>query len=191
MENKPRIPKPLRNRPFSLKEVLNKGLSRYYFEQLKSQGAIEKIAWGTYRSTREDLSEEDLFCAAMLKAGKPSAICLLSALSFYDLTDEITRKVWVMVPAGKVLHAKHIKLLRVAHPKWNIGIISHSEYRITSLERTLVDCLTHRRQLGSRIGIDALRVALERKKTTLKQIYDMASKLEVAHRIESYIEVLS
>ena len=187
----PRIPKSLKEKPFRLKKAVAAGVSRHRLNQLVSSGIIEKIAWGVYRCTEHDLSEEDFFIAATTKTGTPSAICLLSALSYYDFTDEIPTETWVMVPASKVLHAKNIKLLRVSNPKWSIGIIKHPGFRITSIERTLIECLIYKRQLGSRIGIDAIKLALERNKTTLRKIYETAKSLGVTHRIKSYIEVLS
>lgn len=185
------LPSSLMDQPFTYKKALQAGLSRYAFQKLLENGDIEKIARGIYRSAQFDFSEDDQLIAATLKTGQPSAICLLTAAAYYDLTDEIPNKVWIMVPFTKVLHARELRLVRTRHPHWDIGITHKQGFRITTLERSIVDCLTHRRQLGSRIGIDALRTALDTKKTSLKEVYRIALALGVGDQILPYIEVLA
>jgi predicted transcriptional regulator of viral defense system len=185
------LPTKLREKPFTLSQAIAAGVSRYVLSKLISEGSVEQLSRGIYRVTASDLSEEEQYCAATLRVGTPSAICLVSALSHYGLTDTIPRKTWIMVEHTKRTTYPELKLLRARTPEWNIGIERQNGYSITSLERTIVDCLIYRTKIGAQIGIEALRQAVNSKKTTLGRVLDMAVRLGVDHRIRSYVEALS
>ena len=107
---------------FSLKEAQSAGFSRYDLRMLFDRGLIERISRGYYQAVGEDLTDDELFRSATKRVGKPSAICLLSALSFYGLTDTIAKKTWVMVPLTKRTSFSDLRLFRARNPLWNIGI---------------------------------------------------------------------
>ena len=185
------LPSQLREKPFSLSQAAKLGVSRYVLGKLLSEGVVEQLARGVYRASKGDISEEDQYQAATLRVGTPSAICLISALSHYQLTDTIPKKTWIMVPLSKRTAYRDLKVFRTHHPGWEIGIEKREGYSITSLERTIVDCLNLRARIGTQIGIEALRKAVTSKNTTLAKIMEMAVKLDVVHRIRPYIEALT
>jgi predicted transcriptional regulator of viral defense system len=74
---------------------------------------------------------------------------------------------------------------------WKIGIIKEDGYQVTSIERTLVDCLIHKKLIGSSVAIEAIKEALSSKKTKLADIIKVAKKMKVYHRIELIIEALA
>lgn len=185
------IPKTLTNRPFTAKEAKSLGLSAYYLNRYVSDGSIEQVSRGVYRLASLDLSEEDLFKIATAKVGRPSAICLISALSLYHLTDAIPKKTWISVSHEKRSSDRSLKVLRLRNPNWKIGIELHDGYSVTSMERTIVECFMYRRIVSTTIAINALKVALKTKKTTLGKVTDMAKKLNYLSYIVPYIEALS
>ena len=138
-----------------------------------------------------DLSDEELYRRAVKRVGAPSAVCLLSALSYYELTDTIPKQVWLMVPKEKRVQSPSVRLYRARDPRWGVGIESKDGYKITSLERTIVDALTLKALVSPRLGIDALRTAISSKKTSANKILQIAKTLDVKHRVLPYIEVLS
>ena len=153
--------------------------------------AEESIERGLYRAVGTNLSEKELYQRAIMKVGKPSAVCPLSALSYYELTDTIPKQVWVTVPPERRTQSHNVKLYRARNPKWKVGISTQDGYSITTIERTLVDCLTHKALLAPRVGIDALKKAINEKKTSVSKIIEMSNSLGVKHRILAYIEALS
>jgi len=167
------------------------GISRYALQKKTESGEWERIARGWYRAPVGDYSDDHIFQSVAMRVGAPCAICLISALAYYDLTDIIPRKTWVMVPADRRTKYKDIRLLRTRNPEWKIEIEKIGPFHITSVERTLVDALIHRAIIGGQIGIEALRRAIRDKKTTLGKVMDTAVKLGVDHRIKSYIEALA
>ena len=185
------LPKSLASRPFTYQQALKKGLNQYALNCLLEQGTIERVARGVYQNIGEDLSDEVLFCRATKLVGSQSAICLLSALSYYQLTDLIPKQIWLMVPDSKRTTSTSVKLFRTRRPKWNTGIEKHCGYNITSLERTIVDSLTNKSVISKRVGLDALKLAVKEKKTSLNKIIKISIALEVKHLIFPYIEALS
>ncbi len=184
------IPKALTTMPFSVADAKKHGISRFQLYQLVKKGILERLERGIYRIPAMDIDEEDSFRAATLTVGPVSAICLLSALCYYHLTDEIPHQVWIMVERSKRASQKNLKLIRTARPKWNTGIDRHSGYSITSIERTIIDCLIGYRYLGKMLGIESLKLALAQKKTTLDKIIHTATKLGNIKKIQKTLEVL-
>lgn len=188
----PNIPKNLRNNQFSFREAIRAGLTKRALKRLMEDGVLERVELGIYQRTakQEDLPEER-YRTASLRCGFPSSICLLSALEHYHLTDQIPKHVWILVPSSKRSAFKELRLLRSREPQWDIGIKKTKKYWITTPERTIVDCLIHRRLIGNQVAIEALKKAISLKKVKLGNVLDMAKKMGVEHRVLPYIEALS
>lgn len=176
--------------PFTTRDLKRLGLLPNDLRRLLRNGEVLRIGRGVYQVTSSDLDEENQFRGATKRIRGPSAVCLLSALSFYNLTDEIPRKVWLMVEATRRSYQRDIRLFRSRDPRWKVGIDDADGYRITNVERTIVECLVHQKKLGD-LGIEALKRAVKDKKTQLGRVMDMAKKLDVAHRVLPYIQALS
>ena len=97
----------------------------------------------------------------------------------------------MLVPSPKRVSSKDLKLVRSRHPQWEVGIQKGKYYWITTLERTLIDCLLYRRVIGSQIALEAIKQAVAQKKAKLGLLYDMAKKMGVEHRVRPYIEALA
>jgi len=181
----------------SARTAYSQGISKSTLTRMVRDNRLERIHRGVYRLASDDDVDvggsdiESSYIVATLRCGSPSAICLLSALEHYQVTDRISKQTWILVPQSKRVVSKSLKLIRARNPHWEIGIKKGKKYWITTLERTLVDCLIYREKLGSQTAIEALRNALSQKKVKLGDIYDMAKKLKVDHRVAAYIEALS
>lgn len=180
----------LRNKPFTFSQAIRLGVGRHLLGSMLLEGELEQPARGLYRISKGDVSEEDQFQMATLRVGEPSAICLVSALAYYGLTDLIPKQTWIMVPAVKRSSYQDLRLLRSRVPSWKIGTKHHGGFAITDIDRTIVDCLCYRTIVGSQTGIKALKLAIQTKKTTLSKVMEMAQKLSVVHRIRPIVEVL-
>ncbi|MEI8366710.1 MAG: hypothetical protein WCF65_09875 [Parachlamydiaceae bacterium] len=183
------IPKPLQNRPFTYEEALKYGLTLQKLRSLVQEGEIHHFGRNIYLEAGLDYSEENQFKIGTSLVGKQSAICLISALSYYECTDIIPKQTWLMVSANKITRYKSIKLLRVVNPCWGVGIVPCNGYSITSLERTIVDAITYKTKIGLPIATQALRNCLESKKVKLKDLAEIATQLGVYRRIKKTLEV--
>ncbi len=187
------LPRNLQSRPFKWSEAKKEGLTQYSIQKLLDTKVIERISHGVYVFKDQiDISEVDQFKIHLLCLGQPSAICLISALVYFHLTDVIPKKTWILVNASKTTHQKGIRLWRRRNPQWNVGITNLDEIKITSIARTLVDCLRfHNLVGGPQFILKAVRLALEEKKINMSDLLKMAEKLGVKKRILPYLEALS
>ena len=179
-------------RPFSAQEALSLGLSKATLTRRVATGQFDRLSRGVYQiSGRDDETGEDRYRMATLRCGTPSAVCLLSALEHYHVTDQITQQVWVLVPEPKRVASKELKLVRARNPQWDVGIRKTKHYWITTLERTLIESLVYKRLIGSQVALGAVKQAVAQKKVRLSKLYDMAKKMGVEHRVRPYIEALA
>ncbi len=167
------------------------GASKYELSTLVKDGVIEKLARGVYRLANNDTTDEDLFKAATLRVGLPSSICLISALSFYDLTDLIPKQTWIMVPYEKRSAHSDLRLYRCRRPQWKLGVNKDEGFWITTPERTIIDSLLSSKNVGVQVGIVALRLALDKNIAKLQDMIDLAAKLGVLHRLLPYFEAFT
>jgi predicted transcriptional regulator of viral defense system len=176
--------------PVTAKELEGLGLSRSELERLLADGEIVRLGRGVYQLASNDIGDENQFRAATKRIRGRTSVCTLSALAYYNLTDEIPKQVWLMVGIGRKSNLKDVRLFRTRNPHWNIGVDAADGYKITSVERTIVDCLSYQHKFGN-LGVDALKRAIKDKKTTLNKIADIAERLGVGHKIAPIIQVLS
>jgi predicted transcriptional regulator of viral defense system len=186
-----KLPSNLADRPFSTAEAVAEGISKASLSRMAKAGILERLSRGVYRfGETDDSTGEDSYQMATLRCGWPSAICLLSAMEHYHVTDEIAKQIWVLVPAAKRIAAKDLKLIRSREPMWDIGIAKTKGYWITTLERTLIEGLLYKRRIGHQVAIAALKQSLAQRKVNLGQLVDMSNRMGVGHRIRPIIEVL-
>jgi predicted transcriptional regulator of viral defense system len=187
------IPKKLIKKGFfTYQEALLCGLTKRTLESLVQTEEIFRVARGMYNIADKYLDNETILSTACNTAGYPSAISFWSALVYYGLTDEIDRQTWVIVPISRRRSLKNIRIVRLKNPQWDIGIVHEKGYWITTIERTIVDCLAHPRFVGSLAAISALKTALKSKQTTTSKIIEIATKLgwlkKIYPRLEAFIE---
>jgi predicted transcriptional regulator of viral defense system len=180
----------LKGNTFSRKQIEALGLTGNHIQELLKSGQIVRLHRGVYQISGENLSDEEIFHAASIRLKGRSAVCLLSALAYYNLTDAIPKKTWLMVDEQTHSSYKDIRVCRTRNPNWKIGIVENKNYSITSIERTLVDCLVYKKIIGTNVAISAIKSAIREKKTTLSKIAKMSQLLGVEHRIYQYIESL-
>ena len=176
--------------PVTAKELESKGLSRNELGRLLKAEKILRLGRGVYQLPSADIGDENQFRAASKRIRGRSAVCTLSALAHYNLTDEIPKQVWLMVGVGRKSNLKDVRLFRTHNPRWKVGIVAVDGYQITSLERTIVDCLSYQHKFGN-LGVEALKRALKDKKTTLSKVVEMAERLKRAHKISSVVQAFA
>lgn len=154
-----------------------------YYEKMD---LIKRIARGVYQGVDVkidiDFQWEDLILTA--KSVHNGVICLVSALSIYDLTEEITRAYWIAIPHGttapKRLKARFVRMRDISTGKQSINFAGETIV-IFNRERTIVDAF---RYLAPEIAIKALRKAIKQK-IDMRKLQRYAKKFRV--NIDPYI----
>lgn len=133
---------------------------------------IERVSRGLYRvldaSSGISLDLEELVLTA--SSIPHGVICLISALCYYDLTDQIMREYWIAIPnKNKSPKRPHIRVIRMRNMTLGQRTIKIGKYqvKIFDRERTIVDAF---RYLNQEIAIKALQAYL---KSSIDQKPDM------------------
>ena len=144
---------------FTVKEAEKRGVPRHALAYLEKRGDLERIYPGTYRfSAYEPEAEFQWENLGLIASTIPkSVICLISALVFYELTDQVMREVWLAVP-----HKAHppkrpnTRIIRMRNINLGKTTVNIGEYhvQIFDRERCIIDTF---RYLSKEIAIKALQ----------------------------------
>lgn len=176
--------------------ILKAGFHPDLLTALEKEKKVEKIARGLYRVTNYIHGSHPDLVIASLQASR-GVICLLSALSFYEITSEVPKYVDLAIPQGT--HANRIKypavrFYRFAPQAWKAGIeepeIEGYKIKIYSPAKTLADCFKFRNKIGMDIARDALKVAIAEKGVKPKEIMHYAKICRVGSIIKPILEAM-
>jgi predicted transcriptional regulator of viral defense system len=166
------------------------GVSQATLSRLVKDESIIRLGFGLYSHPDCNISPKEIdFAVACARFGPKSAIGGLSALFHYGLTDQPPSQVWIIAPPQKSDHNKFYRSIRTkTSPKE--GINEFEFYRMTNIERTLIEALRFGTKIGLRVAINAVRKALQRKLTTEKKLGEMATKLKLRSVLEKHWEAI-
>jgi predicted transcriptional regulator of viral defense system len=124
-------------------------------------------------------------------------ICLLTALRFYNLTDQNPSKVWLAINRK----ARQPKLdwppLEVVW--WSPEVLSYGVtektvagvmVRITSPAKTVADCLKYRNKIGIDVAVQAVR-DYRRTRRSIDDLFEAARFCRVEHTLRTYMEAMA
>lgn len=177
------------------KEAKQAGISSSSLSRLTSSGKITRVARGVYLNTHASrqlpIYIEDLIYS--VKSIKGGAICLISALSYYNLTNEISRENWISIPSKlssfHVTKKKRIRFINL--PDYNLGLktirIKGISVKIYDSEITIVDSFKY---LSLETAINALENYFRKKKNPDIKKLEEYSKIRNID-ISKYIKEIS
>ncbi len=175
---------------FTAKDVEHLGVHPATLWRWAKAGIIEKVDRGMYWHPDSKLSEEDLgFAVACKLFGEHSLIGGLSALEYYRLIDFSPRRIWVVVPHHKATTRNRFRLLH-SNTDPSIGIDSHPFFRISNMERTLVEALRYSSKIGADVAMTAAMSAIHRNQTNPEKVLRMARKLDLEFAVMRHWEAL-
>ena len=175
-------------------EALHAGINRYTLYSMLEKGELERLSRGVYRlSGLPDLSDPDL---AIIATRIPLAVvCLISALSYHDLTTQIPHEVSIALPVGvksPILDYPPIIIHRFNQPSFEAGVETHLidgiQTKIYNPEKTLVDCFKFRNKIGMEVVLEALKTYREKQPIHVGKIMGYAKICRVTSVIKPYIE---
>jgi Predicted transcriptional regulator len=107
-----------------------------------------------------------------------AVICGVSALSYYDLTDEEERKTWIAIPVQKKLKDPRYRVIRTRGLGYSLGIEIHKfgkrSVRIYDREKAVVDAFKY---LTEETALKALKGYLKLKTKDIHKLSDYGRKL--------------
>lgn len=186
----PLLKKPL----FKASLARSRGIPSRMLAYFCQKGLIERIGRGLYRvadaSSGVNLDLEELvLTVSTIPRG---VICLISALSYYNLTDQIMREYWIAIPnADKSPKRPHTRIVRMRNMSLGLTTVKMGKYKVKIFdrERTIIDAF---RYLSHEVAIKALKAYLKpshKWKPDLLKLSRYAKTLRI--NINSYLMALT
>lgn len=178
------------------KNMLDKGIHPRDIRSALEKGIITKVKNGLYKLVDipviSNQSFIDVACAV-----PEGVICLLSALSYYELTTfnpsiisvAIYRKSW----RPKIVYPP-IEFYYFSKKQFEAGIdeikIKGYKIRIYCPEKTICDCLRYRNKIGLDISKEGLSEYLKRKNRNLEKLLEYAEICRVKSLLQTWLNVM-
>jgi predicted transcriptional regulator of viral defense system len=180
-------------RPSDLKDL---GVHRMVLTRLVAEGLLERINRGVYRlADAEPLGAPDLvLVATRVPAG---VLGLVTALSHYGLTDEIPKRIDVLLlrstPPPRIEYPP-LRLFWASKASHQQGVevldLDGVEVRMTSPAKTVADCFKYRGRVGLDIALDALKSGLASRAFSPAELLAAAEVDRVARVVRPYLDML-
>lgn len=169
---------------FSSAEGREAGIPPRMLAYFCQKGQIEKVSRGMYKIKDIDFHSafewEDLAITALSIPN--GVICLISALCYYGLTDEIMREFWIAIPHATTSpsreNARIVRMRNISFGQTTVKIGSR-KIKIFDRERTVVDSF---RYLDKETALKALQAYLKAnndRKPDIDKLLKYAKKLRV------------
>jgi predicted transcriptional regulator of viral defense system len=177
-------------------QALEAGIHPATLYAMRDSGVIEVISRGVFRlSDIPPLGNPDLVTVATRVP--QGVICLISALSFHELTTQIPHEVHIALQRGGEeprLDYPPIRTYRFTGEAFTAGVDTHEldgvGVRIYSLEKTLADCFKFRNKVGLDTVIEAIRFYRERRNIKVDDLMLYATICRVNKIMRPYLEAI-
>ena len=178
-------------------QALQRGIHPETLYTMRDEGMLERVSRGLYRlSGLPALSDPDLLPVSLRVPG--GVLCLISALSFHQLTTEIPHEVYLALKRGAEPPRLEYPPLRVfwfTGAAFTEGIETHMvdtvPVRVYSPEKTIADCLKYRNKLGLDVALEALKLYRDRGHMRIEELLRFARVCRVEKIMRPYLEVLA
>lgn len=180
-----------------LAELRNAGITATTMSRMERAGEVSRLARGVYQLPDAELDPNHSLAQAAKRLPK-GIVCLVSALAFHGLTDQLPSKVWMAIgkndwapkPTGMP-----IRVIRFTESLLAEGVetyvIEGVPVKVLGVARTIADCFRHRTKIGLSIAIEELQEALRQRKATPAEIARHAEHGGVSTVIRPYLEALT
>lgn len=177
-----------------MSEAIAHGITRYMLYSLRDKGIIEQVSRGFYRLVElPPISNPDLVTVSLRFPN--AVICLISALSYHNITTQIPHVVSVAVPRDSrmpSLDYPPVQAHRFSNDAYNSGIENHSldgvPVKVYTPEKTLADCFKFRNKIGMDVVIEALKLYRSRQQFNLEKLLTYAEVCRVKNIMTPYLE---
>lgn len=162
------------------------GISRNYLYAFCKSGLLQKLSRGLYTLPDAPVTEH-INLIEVAKRFPSTVICLISALSFHDLTTQIPHEIWITVPRGAwrpKIDYPPLNLTYVSGDAYSFGIQEHIirgvAVKIYSPAKTVADCFKFRNKVGVDVAMEAMRDVWRSRKATMDELVKAAETCKVS-----------
>lgn len=180
-----------------LAELRDAGVTAATMSRMERDGEVLRLARGLYQLADAPLDANHTLAEAAKRVPK-GVVCLVSALAFHGLTDQLPKQVWLAIgrkdwspkPDGTP-----IRIVRFTESLLNESVETHIvegvSVKVFGIIKTIADCFRYRNKIGLSVAIEGLQEALRQRKATPAEIARQAENGGVATVIRPYLEALT
>jgi predicted transcriptional regulator of viral defense system len=180
-----------------LAEIRRAGITAATVSRLEREGIVTKLGRGLYQLA-DAAPEGNHTLAEVAKRVPKGVICLVSALAFHGITDQMPRRVWIAIGSKDwkpQIDYPPLRIVRFANKFLHDGVETHDiegvSVPIFGIPKTIADAFRHRRSVGIDVTVTALKEALRQRKTTPSEISACAMRTGVWNSLRPYLEALT
>jgi predicted transcriptional regulator of viral defense system len=158
-----------------LAELRDAGVTAATVGRMERDGELLRLARGLYRLPDAPLDKNHSLAEAAKRAPK-GVVCLVSALAFHGLTDQLPKAVWRAIGnkewAPKANGAP-IRVVRFTESLLSESVETHIvegvPVKVFGVAKTVADCFRRRSIVGLSVAIEGLQEALRQRKATARR----------------------
>jgi len=160
-------------------------------------GVVVRAGRGLYQLPNSELDLESTLAEASKRVPK-GVICMISALAYHHLTDQMPRKIWMAIGANQWepgIDYPPLRIVRFRSPYLEYGVerylISGVDVPIYSIPKSLADAFRSRRFIDRSVAVECLRNAIEKRKATPGEIAKVAADCGAWKKMQPYLETMT
>jgi len=180
-------------------DVLAAGVSSNHLTRLTREGKLIRVGRGLYQLADQEAPNAEL--VEVSRRQPKGVIVLISALAFHGVGTHRAREVWLQLPINAPTPNFKWPPLRIVRSRlaeaFTEGVETHQigghPVRITSVDRTIVDCFKHRSLVGLEVALEALRERMSNRtdqRRSLQELHRYSRIMRVARVMQPYMEAL-
>lgn len=184
-------------RMMRLSELRAAGVTAPTLARMTADGETLRLGRGVYQASHADMGTQHDLAQVALRAPK-AVICLVSALAFHGLTDQLSGKVWIAIGAKDwepVVDFPPIKVVRFADRLLEQGVETHEiegvPVRVFGVAKTVADCFRFRSTVGITVALEGLQEALRQRKASPAELMQAFEAGRIASVARPYLEALT
>ena len=180
-----------------LSEFKKTGITAATISRMVEAGEIIRLSRGLYQLPGASLDAHHSLAEAAKRVPK-GVVCLVSALAYHELTDQLPRAVWMAIGTRDWMPKEGsppMQIVRFTEALLTDDVIAvnieNVPVRIFGVAKTIADCFRHRRTVGQTVALEGLQEALRQRRATPAEIARHAERGGVATVVRPYLEALT
>ena len=178
-------------------EALRLGIHRRTLYGLRDDGMMLSISRGLYQLAGMENFPTEIDLVNVAKLVPHGVICLISALSFHELTTQIPHEIWLAVERKarkpKVSYPPIRSIFFTGscfHEGIEVHRIMEQEVHIYNAPKTVIDCFRWRNQVGLDVALEAARSYLKQRGASPSHLMEYARLCKVDKVVTPYLEAM-
>lgn len=178
-------------------EAFRHGIHRRTMYGLRDEGVLVSISRGLYQLAEMESFPTEIDLVNVAKLAPHGVICLISALSFHELTTQIPHEIWLAVERKsrkpKVSYPPVRSFFFTGscfHEGIEVHRIMEQDVRIYNAPKTVIDCFRWRNRVGLDVALEGARSYLKKRGASPSKLMEYAKLCKVEKLVTPYLEAM-